>query len=532
MITKAMPLLLNSEGKHLEFRNAADEIVPPVMELKSGEDARAAAKRAVEEFFGFNAPEDAIKEGFQARVGNEVVAVYPIDAQKMEMSLLRPAESVATWAWRDVPPSMGDVVALGFPRNLGERRNAADAGVARTNGLVNVITKPVTAGDFVAPVPHASKPMAESSAQYALLRDSVAAKAAALHKAPEHERAARAEELAQETEDLRLLAADMGISAGAERRNTASEDGPYTTARALIRQNDGTILAARQKDGRSLLPGGHLENGETADAAVARELQEELGLDIKAAMTGEGYDFHGEDGSKHRVFVVDGGKLDLSKMVPGDDVGEVEVVNSPFTDSHGAVHPQQSQTPAQEADIQELERHAQGIAHELGELERKNAAGEEKRKKVMEEFARGALKDPQGKVVTDQKQALAIAYAESGEKQNASDTAVYAELEKVKSEIAKLKASGQDASRLAKLETTKTGLEGMLKDGTKKNDAEAGNHGHQYPDRLNGAFPVLICASTAEETVATQETADGWRCEACGAVIDGPPKPELVVEGA
>lgn len=473
--THAMPILLNSAGEHLELRNAADEEVPPVTQLRSGEEARAAAKRALEEFFGMSAPEDAIKEGFQARVGNDVVAIYPIDAQRMDMDLLRPAESVATWAWKNVPKSMGNVVALGFPRNLGERRNSAD----RDNGLVTVIDKPAVAHDFgTAPAAPTSEARTEASRQYGLLQDSVAAKAESLRHAPAHERAARAEELAQATEDLRLLAADMGLEPGAERLNAdggrgrlyprkgqrrcpkcsfesnpmavvqhlmkthgvseteahdlvpppdfenaeTAGDGRPMTARALIRQNDGTILAARQKDGRSLLPGGHLENGETPEDAVARELQEELGLDIRQALTGESYDFAGEDGSSHRVFMVNADKLDLSKITPGDDVGEVEIVNSPFTDSHGVSHPQNPREngPEPEADVQEIERHVAGIKHEIGELERNNAAdadaAEMKRKYVMDEFAAGTLTDGHGNIVTDKDQALAIAYSESGEK--------------------------------------------------------------------------------------------------------------------
>jgi ADP-ribose pyrophosphatase YjhB (NUDIX family) len=130
----------------------------------------------------------------------------------------------------------------------------------------------------------------------------------------------------------------------------------YNTARALIKQNDGTVITARQKDGRSLLPGGHLENGETPEAAVTRELQEEMGLDIRQALTGETYDFEGE--GLHRVFVVDGSKLDLSKLQPGDDVEEAEIFNSPFTDSHGVQHPGGAKADAGQAAML-----AEGVEH-------------------------------------------------------------------------------------------------------------------------------------------------------------------------
>jgi ADP-ribose pyrophosphatase YjhB (NUDIX family) len=350
MTTKAMVLLLNSAGKHLELRNSADETILPATELKSGEDVRAAAKRSADEFFGLVVPDESIREGFQSRVGNDVIAVYPVDVSKMDMSLLRPAEEAASWAWENVPSSMGHVVALGFPRNLGERRN----------GLVTKVESFAPAAPGFPSDQHPSPdPGGDSAAVFAALQASVAAKTASLRNVAPHERPAREAELEQEREDLRLMAEDLGIDMSGVRMNAAdvpcekcgkpsgldykpsgnakaycescwdSESARMTkttrsnaapvTARALIRQNDGTIIAARQKDGRSLLPGGHLENGETPEAAVARELQEELGIDIRQALTGETYDFEGE--GLHRVFVVDGSKLDLSKLQPGDDVG-------------------------------------------------------------------------------------------------------------------------------------------------------------------------------------------------------------------
>lgn len=50
-------------------------------------------------------------------------------------------------------------------------------------------------------------------------------------------------------------------------------------ARAVIRR-DGHILLARQRDTAwSFLPGGHVEPGERVEAALLRELVEELGAD-------------------------------------------------------------------------------------------------------------------------------------------------------------------------------------------------------------------------------------------------------------
>jgi 8-oxo-dGTP pyrophosphatase MutT (NUDIX family) len=281
---RAMPMILQ-DGKFLEFRNAADEPYLPAVQLKNGEEARRAAVRAADELLGLTVPEDAVKEGFQARIGpnDEVVAIYPVDASKMEMGLLRPAEEIARWAWKDVPGSMGNVVALGFPRNMGERRNSDDE--------------------------------AENA-----------------QEAVEGEDGTRA-------------------GAGVARVAEAKREGP-ATARALIQGGPGSqILAARQNDGRLVLPGGHIEEGETAEQAACRELREEFGIDIASAMTGESYAFNGDDGSEHVAFVVDADKLDLSQVKPGDDVAEAEYVDAPFTDAHGATHAREhARTNAGESD--------------------------------------------------------------------------------------------------------------------------------------------------------------------------------------
>lgn len=51
---------------------------------------------------------------------------------------------------------------------------------------------------------------------------------------------------------------------------------------------DGRVLLAQRPEGKSLaglweFPGGKVEEGETPEAALIRELQEELGIDTKAS---------------------------------------------------------------------------------------------------------------------------------------------------------------------------------------------------------------------------------------------------------
>jgi 8-oxo-dGTP diphosphatase len=61
----------------------------------------------------------------------------------------------------------------------------------------------------------------------------------------------------------------------------------YVAAVVLV-DSDGRVLLAQRPEGKNLagfweFPGGKIEAGETPEAALTRELQEELGIDTKAS---------------------------------------------------------------------------------------------------------------------------------------------------------------------------------------------------------------------------------------------------------
>jgi len=60
-----------------------------------------------------------------------------------------------------------------------------------------------------------------------------------------------------------------------------SRSGIEIIARALIRTGNSVLLCRNVRKGYRFLPGGHVELGESAAAAVARELHEEAGLEVR-----------------------------------------------------------------------------------------------------------------------------------------------------------------------------------------------------------------------------------------------------------
>lgn len=109
--------------------------------------------------------------------------------------------------------------------------------------------------------------------------------------------------------------------------------------RALIRNNEGKVLAVKEHGDMWHLPGGGLDYNETVDEGLARELREETGYTGKFTSRSEGvylsrverldnvmqvvmvfqviperYDFPGGKDSEHMEFVDETNVFDLMKL--------------------------------------------------------------------------------------------------------------------------------------------------------------------------------------------------------------------------
>ncbi len=72
-------------------------------------------------------------------------------------------------------------------------------------------------------------------------------------------------------------------------------------ARAVIQREDKILLAHKIGDPNTFLPGGHIDYGEYSDAALIRELREELGIEAEIGefMGLQEYQFKDWDGRHH-----------------------------------------------------------------------------------------------------------------------------------------------------------------------------------------------------------------------------------------
>ena len=92
-------------------------------------------------------------------------------------------------------------------------------------------------------------------------------------------------------------------------------------ARAVIRRSGQLLLVHQRNKSWSFLPGGHVEPGERVEAALARELAEELSTDAKVAgFIGAVEHGYVEDGvTHHEINLVFEVSIDTTEPVSQED---------------------------------------------------------------------------------------------------------------------------------------------------------------------------------------------------------------------
>jgi ADP-ribose pyrophosphatase YjhB (NUDIX family) len=117
--------------------------------------------------------------------------------------------------------------------------------------------------------------------------------------------------------DASIRCPDCGLSVHAS---------PAPTASALLVDSEGRVLLTRRArdpgEGLWDLPGGFLEEGEDALATLARELREELGVEVEPGrLVGSLPDRYGDGGPWTINFYWEG-RIASGEPVPADDVAD------------------------------------------------------------------------------------------------------------------------------------------------------------------------------------------------------------------
>lgn len=103
------------------------------------------------------------------------------------------------------------------------------------------------------------------------------------------------------------------------------------TTDCIIFKGDAVVLIRRKYppfQGSYALPGGFVEEGETVEAACAREAKEETGLDVQHLRFVGVYSEPGRDPRGRTLSCAFLGDADLADLQAGDDAAEAELVEN------------------------------------------------------------------------------------------------------------------------------------------------------------------------------------------------------------
>ncbi len=94
-----------------------------------------------------------------------------------------------------------------------------------------------------------------------------------------------------------------------------------TSVKALIKNQEGKILLAKEENGMWELLGGGLDHGETPQACLVREVQEETGLQVHSIATQPSYyiTFPVLDRNYYAANVLFTAKIDSLNFTPSDE---------------------------------------------------------------------------------------------------------------------------------------------------------------------------------------------------------------------